>query len=231
MHSTNADTIPTILAIETSGTVCSVCLVQGQTLRAEYTLDIPNLSDRMLATLVRRILDETACLPESLSAVAVSSGPGSFTGLRIGFAFAKGFCLASDIAFIPVPTLEACVHAAIPIASILPDCDIAAVLPARDDWWYVQHFSSTGTALTNPLMVSGAELAGRITPQTLLCGSGAASIRKGIHVPGLERLTARFVARCGLHWYHAGRTANPSTAVPLYVEEFVPRTAAQSHSL
>jgi len=218
-----------LLAIETSGSVCSVCLLRDNRMLAEYTLDEPNVHDRMLATLVERVLSETSSRADLLSAIAVSAGPGSFTGLRIGFAFAKGMCLASNIAFIPVPTLEACAGAAVPIARMLHDCDIAAVIHARDDRWYAQHFSAEGQPLTEPYLTDSTSLQQRILTQTLLCGPGAAAFRQGLHVPGLERLTARFIARQALEYFRQGRFADPSTATPLYLEEFVPRRTAVIH--
>ncbi len=231
MHSSSANGTARILAIETSGSVCSVCLIHGERFVAEYTLDIPNAHDRMLATLVERILSESSCPAAQLDAIAVSSGPGSFTGLRIGFAFAKGMCLANDIVFIAVPTLHACAYASVPIASLIADCDIAALIHARDDRWFAQHFTSTGEPLTDPYLACAEEIGQRISSNTLLCGPGAAAFRRGLHVPGLARLSARFVARLALQRFREGNTSDQSTATPLYVEEFNPRaTAGAPHS-
>ncbi len=227
MHSSSANGTARILAIETSGSVCSVCLIHGERFVAEYTLDIPNAHDRMLATLVERILSESSCPAAQLDAIAVSSGPGSFTGLRIGFAFAKGMCLANDSAFIAVPTLQACAYASVPIASLIADCDVAALIYARDDRWFAQHFTRTGESLTDPYLAHADEIEQRITTNTLLCGPGASAFRRGLHVPGLARLSARFVARLALQRYREGIVSDPATATPLYVEEFVPRAAVR----
>lgn len=220
---------PTILALETSGTVCSVALAEGAALIAEYTLEVPNIHDRMLATLVQRSFADSGCTVTSLHAIAVSAGPGSFTGLRIGFAFAKGMCFGTSARFLAVPTLEACAYAAAAVGRLLPDCDIAALIHAHDELFFIQHFSNSGEPLTEALLLPAPEIESRIAPNTLLCGPGASHFRQGLHIPGLQRLTARFIARYALQLYRTERWSDPSTATPLYIEPFVPR-AAQSAS-
>ncbi|MCX7929309.1 MAG: tRNA (adenosine(37)-N6)-threonylcarbamoyltransferase complex dimerization subunit type 1 TsaB [Chlorobi bacterium] len=230
MHSTVADNIPRLLALETSGAACSIALLAGEQLLAEYALEEPNVHDRMLAVSVERILDDTHTQPEMLDALAVSAGPGSFTGLRIGLAFAKGFCFGTATQLIMVPTLEACASSAVPIAKHIPECDIAAIVHAHDDLYFAQHFACDGTPLTEPAVLEHNIIEQRITMQTIVCGSGAREFRHGIHIPGLARLTARFVARRALALLAAAEISDPANAAPLYVEEFAPkrRLTAQS---
>jgi tRNA threonylcarbamoyl adenosine modification protein YeaZ len=222
VHSTAAsEHPPRILAIETSGSVCAVALVHGTHLLAEYTLDEPGIHDRMLAVLVERLLSDVGNPP--LDALAVSAGPGSFTGLRIGIAFAKGFCFARDVAFLAVPTLEACAAAAVPIARQIHECDIAAIAAAHDELFFVQHYSAGGDWLTPAELLPRTAIERRISQTTILCGPGASAFGHGIHIPGLERLAARFVARRAVELFAAGVQHDPATATPLYVEEFAPR--------
>ncbi len=222
MHSTNASNYPLrILAIETSGTVCSVALTCGERVVAEYTLDEAGVHDRMLALLSQRILEDTG--NPWIDIVAVSSGPGSFTGMRIGFAFAKGLCFARNVPFLAVPTLEACAAAAVPIARLIHDCDIAALTPAHDELLFVQHFTAEGEPLTTINLSTAATIERSITPTSIVCGPGARSIASGMHIPGLERLAARFVGRRAFELSLAGIRSDPATATPLYVEQFTPR--------
>lgn len=96
-----------ILHIETSGVFCSVSLAKnGQTLAVKY-IDEANQHASKLTSLISRILEEAMPPLGKLSAIAVSQGPGSYTGLRIGVSTAKGLCYGWDIPLIAVPTLQA----------------------------------------------------------------------------------------------------------------------------
>lgn len=96
-----------ILQIDTSTTVCSVALSEnGQTV-AVIDLDEPNAHAAKLTVLIEQILDKTERSMRELKAIAVSMGPGSYTGLRIGVSTAKGLCYGLDIPLIAINTLEA----------------------------------------------------------------------------------------------------------------------------
>lgn len=96
-----------ILQIDTSTTICSVALSEnGQTLQV-IDLGEPNAHAAKLTVLIAEILKQTNRTMKDLSAVAVSMGPGSYTGLRIGVSTAKGLCYALDIPLIAINTLEA----------------------------------------------------------------------------------------------------------------------------
>lgn len=95
-----------ILHVETSTTVCSVAVSEdGQNIFVKEDLQGPSH-----ATLLGGFIDEALSLIDShaipLDAVAVSRGPGSYTGLRIGVSMAKGICYGRDVPLIGIPTLE-----------------------------------------------------------------------------------------------------------------------------
>lgn len=96
-----------ILAIESSGLVAGVAVTQDNVLLGEYTMNHKKTHSQTLLPM----LDELAKMIEldlnTIDAIAVSMGPGSFTGLRIGSATAKGLGLALDKPIIPVPTVDA----------------------------------------------------------------------------------------------------------------------------
>jgi tRNA threonylcarbamoyladenosine biosynthesis protein TsaB len=96
-----------ILSIETSTQVCSVALHVDGKLLAINELRIGQAHATKLAVLIEQISLSTDISIEQLDAVAISAGPGSYTGLRIGTSTAKGICLAANIPLIAVPTLEA----------------------------------------------------------------------------------------------------------------------------
>ncbi|MDR2272888.1 MAG: tRNA (adenosine(37)-N6)-threonylcarbamoyltransferase complex dimerization subunit type 1 TsaB [Sphingobacterium sp.] len=95
-----------ILQIDTSTAVCSVALSEnGQTL-AVIDLDEPNAHAAKLTVLIEQILEETARSMQQIAAIAVSMGPGSYTGLRIGVSTAKGLCYGLDVPLIAINTLD-----------------------------------------------------------------------------------------------------------------------------
>lgn len=98
----------TILHIETATKVCSVALsVDGELARLEEFKDEGYSHGEQLTLLIQKVLDQQGMKAEQLSAVSVSAGPGSYTGLRIGVSTAKGLCYAVKIPLISVDTLQA----------------------------------------------------------------------------------------------------------------------------
>lgn len=101
-----SDNLPLILNIETATQICSVALARGNTLIARRLIDIPNAHSSKLSLLIKEIVEEAGLSYSQLSAISVSKGPGSYTGLRIGVSTAKGFAYALDIPLISVETLR-----------------------------------------------------------------------------------------------------------------------------
>lgn len=95
-----------ILLIESATDTCSAALSQGSTLIAQKVCRIPRCHDTVLAPLVDGILKENNLKPQDLAAVAVSEGPGSYMGLRIGVSLAKGIAYAAKTRLIGISTLE-----------------------------------------------------------------------------------------------------------------------------
>jgi tRNA threonylcarbamoyladenosine biosynthesis protein TsaB len=99
-----------ILCIETSTEVCSVSIVEdGVAVAIKEDIDGRNHS-KLLTKYIDDLLKGSNLTAASFSAVAVSEGPGSYTGLRIGVSAAKGFCFATDIPLIAVSPLESMTH-------------------------------------------------------------------------------------------------------------------------
>jgi len=96
-----------LLALETATPVCSVCLALDGKIMALRESTEPNVHSAKLTIFIEEILAQSGLTVSSLGAIAVSRGPGSYTGLRIGVAVAKGLCYGLDIPLIAVPTLRA----------------------------------------------------------------------------------------------------------------------------
>ena len=95
-----------ILLLETATAVCSVALARDGEVLAELHSDQPNAHSSRLPLFVEQLFEQCHITPKQLDAVCVSSGPGSYTGLRIGVSSAKGFCYALSIPLLSVPTLQ-----------------------------------------------------------------------------------------------------------------------------
>ena len=100
------------LGIETATDVCAVALLRGRQPVADLAVLAQRSHATRLAPLVREALAHAGARPDALGVVAVSAGPGSYTGLRIGLSTAKGLCLATGAALVAVPTLDALADAA-----------------------------------------------------------------------------------------------------------------------
>jgi tRNA threonylcarbamoyladenosine biosynthesis protein TsaB len=96
-----------ILQIETATTVCSVALAEDGNVLAYKEIGQRNIHAEAITLFIDEVLKEAGKNYTDLEAVAVSSGPGSYTGLRIGVSVAKGLCFALDKPLIAIETLEA----------------------------------------------------------------------------------------------------------------------------
>ncbi|EPD27640.1 tRNA threonylcarbamoyladenosine biosynthesis protein TsaB [Capnocytophaga granulosa] len=96
-----------LLCIETSGKNCSVALFEGLQLVSIREVHTEQFShSENLHVFIEQVLKESNLQPKVIKAIAISAGPGSYTGLRIGVATAKGLCYGWDIPLIALPTLR-----------------------------------------------------------------------------------------------------------------------------
>ena len=119
-----------LLAIDTATQLLSIALHDGNALVAECTLLAGRRHSALLAPLIEQLMMHTAVSRGDLKALAVSVGPGSYTGTRIGVALAKGMAAARDLPLAPVTTLETVVAAQHPRRDDLQL--IATVAAGRD---------------------------------------------------------------------------------------------------
>ena len=101
-----------LLALDTTTAACSVALANTGQLIAEVTTIIPRTHSQRLLPLVHGLLSETPYAISDVEGIAVSRGPGSFTGLRIGLATARGLALALNVPVVGISSLEVLAHGA-----------------------------------------------------------------------------------------------------------------------
>ena len=96
-----------IISLDTSGLVCTVAVTEDDRLLSEFSIQHKITHSELLLPMMEQIKERLSLDLSTVDAIAVSAGPGSFTGLRIGVATAKGLCLALNKPLIAVPTLDA----------------------------------------------------------------------------------------------------------------------------
>ena len=213
-----AEPAPLLLAVETATAAPSLALWRGDALVCERATDPGNTSEVLLPALDALLADAGVALA-AVTGFALSIGPGSFTGLRIGLATVKGLAFGTERSVIAVPTLAAIAgHASGPEP-------VAAVLDARRGEVYAAGFASGESAAWLPEGVIPIEvLAERLPVGCRVVGEGAALCADALrgaavtlsHPPYLET-TARHVARLAARAWSRGEARPAAGLVPRYL--------------
>ncbi len=214
-----------ILNIETASTNCSVGLFYGTDLRALREDPGPGYSHgELLHIFIQDVLREAGIEKEDLDAIAVSKGPGSYTGLRIGVASAKGLCFALDIPLVALPTLRI-LAAGVPRSEGL----LIPMLDARR----MEVYSAVFDSGLREIRETKAEI---LTPESFseyldkgplaLIGSGAEKARDLFGNPAFEfypgvQPSARQMGPMAHRKFLAGEFEDPAYFEPYYLKDFI----------
>jgi tRNA threonylcarbamoyladenosine biosynthesis protein TsaB len=235
---------PNLLAIETATDVCSVALMHGGRVGVELTLTRPRAHAENLVVLIQDALRYGRLETAAVDAVAVSMGPGSYTGLRIGVSAAKGLAAAVDARLIGVPSLEALAASAAEAAA--PGDAICAAFNARRDEVYAAAYRvdqpGTLTPLAETTALKTSEVAGWLLPskaaQLWLVGDGAPRIASALPQPDAMQIrlldpstcrpAAGWVARLAHLRWAGGQFEDVAAFEPFYLKEFVARKSSRT---
>lgn len=221
-----------ILAIESSSLVASAAIVDDDILVAEYTVNHKVTHSQTLLPMIDEILKMTQTDKHSLDAIAVSGGPGSYTGLRIGSATAKGLGMALDIPLIHVPTIDAMAYNAYGYAGL-----ICPIMDARRSQVYtgIYEFSDgsfntllENSAITFDELMHKIDEVNKSGKKVMFMGDGIPVFKDRIdgHFQGkgyefapasLNRQRAASVAVLGEIYYREGKTEPASEHLPDYL--------------
>jgi tRNA threonylcarbamoyladenosine biosynthesis protein TsaB len=202
-----------VLGLDTCLSSCSVAVLDGERVLASAREVMARGHQERLAPMARQVMAEAGVAFDKLDRIAVTVGPGSFTGLRVGIAFAKGLALALDLPAVGIGTLEALAAEAGQDSAGL----VFAAIDARRGQLYLQAFED-GRALMAPDALTAEVAAARLAelsqgrPFTLV-GSGAALLvdfASNAKVIAAEGADARRVARLAT-------TREPAPLKPLYL--------------
>jgi tRNA threonylcarbamoyladenosine biosynthesis protein TsaB len=156
-----------ILAIDSSTRETVLGLLRGDEIHERVLTDRDLLRDTL-----EQLVQSFAARPADLRAIAIGQGPGSFTGLRVGFAFAHGLARGLDVALWPVSSMEA-------VASNFRDTQatICVAVSARRERWFVEVYQAEQSAvklLVPRRILAEDEIAAELQSGSILCGAGVA---------------------------------------------------------
>ena len=135
-----------ILALDSSGLVASVAVVSDDNLIGEYTINYKKTHSQTLLPMLDEVAKMTELDLKTIDFIAVSAGPGSFTGLRIGSATAKGLALALDKQIVSVPTVDALAY------NLWGSADVVCpLMDARRNQTYTGLYSFDGKEDSRPI--------------------------------------------------------------------------------
>ncbi len=223
-----------LLHIETSTNVCSVALSdKGQLIFEKVSYEGPSHA-ALAGVFVEEAIQKMKESGGRLDAVAVSSGPGSYTGLRIGASLAKGVCFGYDIPLISVSTLEVLAYAAVKSHAV----DSSALYCAMIDARRMEVYSALYDARLEVVRQTEAEI---ITPESYegyldkneVCffGNGATKCKEVIHsdnayfLDNIYPLAANMIPFAEEN-YKAGTFVDAAYYEPFYLKEFQATKAA-----
>jgi tRNA threonylcarbamoyladenosine biosynthesis protein TsaB len=222
----------TVLGIETATTVCAAAVVRDGSLASEHSLDAPQAHAEQLLTLVDKALRAARVELNDLDGFAVSIGPGSFTGLRIGLSTVKGLAFATGKPLVGVPTLMALAYQAVRSELVGEDEYIVPMIDARRDEVYMALYRRSGSTVEELRPSQAVRLRDlpALLPASghlLLMGDGADKVSQsplGLNVrfvvPPLRACSGASVALLGETALKAGEASDGAALEPLYVKEF-----------
>lgn len=214
-----------LLAIDTSTQEVGVAIYDGERVISEMMWLSKQFHTVELAPTVYALLDRIGITTQDIHILAVALGPGSFTGLRIGLAFAKGMALAGHADVVGVPTLDI-LAAAQPVT----DKPLVAVLHAGRGrlaaGWYRNH-SESWSAVGQLKILSVQDLATSIKSPTHVCGELTGEERRVLGrkrknvilaSPAQSLRRPSFLAELGWRRWQKGKIDDPASLTPQYLQ-------------
>lgn len=220
--------MPVILHIETSTDVCSVALTAEGGILKHYEEFRPMSHAVVLSDFVKGCLDHLRDHEMKLDAVAVSIGPGSYTGLRIGLSEAKGLAYALDLPLIGVDTLQLMAVSVMFSQDVEPDAMFVPMIDARRMEVYtgVYNLSLEEMMAPSPLILDEGSYAGFLEKgPVMFFGNGSDKAKNvikhlnAIFVPDIKPLAVDMLALADRD-FRSGRFLDLAYSVPRYLKDF-----------
>ncbi len=213
-----------LLAIDTSTAQIGLALYDGATVPGELVWQSRAHHTEQLAPALAGLLERVGVTMDSVKALGVAIGPGSFTSLRVGLAFVKGLTLARHLPLIGIPTLDI-VAASVPLS----DRKLAAVLQAGRGRLAVGWYKTTGSgwqAYGPATTMTAGELEKKIRKPVIVCGELTAEDRhclarkfKNVRLASPAQCVRRPGVLAEIAWnrWQAGKTDEAASLAPIYL--------------
>ena len=216
-----------ILALDSSGLVATVAILEDDQTIAEYTVNYKKTHSQTLLPMLDEIVRMTEFDLNTIDAIAVAGGPGSFTGLRIGSATAKGLGLALNKTLIHIPTVDAMAYNLYGNAGI-----ICPIMDARRNQVYtgIYRFENDFEIVEEQTAISVQELIEKLNAfgeKVTFLGDGVpayrAQLEEGLRIPyqfapaHVNRQSAAAVGALGMQYFAAGKTEAAREHQPDYL--------------
>lgn len=214
-----------LLGIDTSAIVCSAALISEDSVLSSHTLSDGLTHSETLLPLIKTVLEEGKTLVSELDGIAISHGPGSFTGLRIGISTVKGLAITDRIPCIPVSTLEALAMNAVDQEGAV----VCAVMDARRGEFYNSIFRVQDRKLirlSDDRAIHGSKIAEELSDldHMIILGDGAEkfvaqnpSFSDRLASVDLRYQSGKSVAELGLRMLLSGQTFTCEELSPRYL--------------
>jgi len=219
-----------ILCIETATPVCSVALLENGNLAGLKESDRKNSHSEVITPFVQEMLDEHQLDVTGLEAIAVSMGPGSYTGLRIGVSTAKGLCYAGSKPLIAVNTLQSMAAGAIQFTGTVEKSDLfCPMIDARRMEVYAALFDHNGKEVreTKAEIIDEHSFAELLDEHVVhFFGDGAEKCRAVITHPNARFLddfkpSAEYMAALVMQKFNNKQFEDVAYFEPFYLKDFV----------
>jgi tRNA threonylcarbamoyladenosine biosynthesis protein TsaB len=236
----------TILGIETSTAVCSVGLARlssgsigRQTnefdlLSSEKSLVESHIHSEKLLTLIQELCDEQKLKLSQLDGVAVSIGPGSFTGLRIGLSTAKGLCYALEKPLLAVPTFDSIAQSV--LQKHPDDKRIIVCIDAKQREYYIgayEHINGTVQEVLSVHIGGLSSVLHAVSPKTVVATDCVRELKKEVgdiaHIEDVfSYCRGDGIARLAIEKWSTGERSAWEQMEPKYLKDFIVRTHLKS---
>ncbi len=227
-----------VLALETATSVCGAAIVENGYVVVEHFIEARQIHSQRIMGLIDEVFHAAQCEVRDIDGIAVSIGPGSFTGLRIGLSTAKGLSFALGKPIAAVHTLEAIALNVVRATHVPDGTTIFSLIDARRDEVYAAAYRVTENNLHETIPPCAVTVAALFTmmgseQQMYLAGEGAEKIYQYItmtHPDQVQRFivpprnrrlcSAAAVGILGEQQLLRGSNADVASLEPLYVKEF-----------
>jgi len=215
--------IEPILCIETSGKPCSVALSSLGESKVSLSTNGDWQHSKYLALLIKEVCDNAKISIKDLVAVAISKGPGSYTGLRVGTSAAKAICYSFDIPLIAVPTLEILAFPHIKEAEENSALIVPMIDARRQEVYYnVYNKDLTPTITTTNLVLESNSFKDYQAQNLIIVGDGAEKAKDLLKGPNLTFkptiVSAAFMPRLAYGAFKAEKIESTAYFTPFYLK-------------